>query len=380
MSIFHDIAIVLAAAVAVGLLFWRIRQPLILGYVLAGLILSPLTPGPRIHNVHTFQVMAEVGVILLMFSVGTEFSVPELLRVKWVALVGGPIGVLLSIGLGAGSGLLVGWPLNQGIAVGCIVAVASTMVLARLLVDRGEPTSGAGRIAVSISLVDDLAVVIDTEAECDCIAVERNEFLDLAVCLPFHGFELELLKRSRRGAGGIGSAILRDAGGLASVVEPIDLRIVAARQGRQRLQPPTLPNGCEALSVSAHAAKVFAIGIGVIGSLGDDRYLTKDVRCGPVAVAVRTGFSAERAEVDEAPEARRKECGLGHTVGLGRGRSPTSHPAKNIVNAIRIAITSAECAEVSDGIAWLCSCSDGEQGRRRNQSRDGLHLVYLQSE
>ena len=113
MSIFHDIALVLAAGVAAGLLFWRIRQPLILGYVLAGLILSPLTPGPRIHDVHTFQVMAEVGVVLLMFSVGTEFSVPELLRVKWVALIGGPLGVLLSIGLGAGVGLLIGWPLNQ---------------------------------------------------------------------------------------------------------------------------------------------------------------------------------------------------------------------------------------------------------------------------
>ncbi|HEY3823774.1 MAG TPA: cation:proton antiporter [Bryobacteraceae bacterium] len=162
MSIFRDVAIVLAAGVAAGLLFWRIRQPLILGYVLAGLLLSPLTPGPRIHDVHTFQVMAEVGVVLLMFSVGTEFSVPELLRVKWVALVGGPIGVLLSIGLGAGAGLLIGWPLIQGIAVGCIVAVASTMVLVRLLVDRGELTSEAGRLMVSITLVEDLAVVILT--------------------------------------------------------------------------------------------------------------------------------------------------------------------------------------------------------------------------
>jgi CPA2 family monovalent cation:H+ antiporter-2 len=162
MPIFRDIAIVLAAGVAAGLLFWRIRQPLILGYVLAGLILSPLTPGPRIHDVHTFQVMAEVGVILLMFSVGTEFSVPELLRVKWVALIGGPLGVLLSIGLGAGAGLLLGWPLKQGIAVGCIVAVASTMVLVRLLVDRGELNSQTGRIMVGITLVEDLAVVILT--------------------------------------------------------------------------------------------------------------------------------------------------------------------------------------------------------------------------
>ena len=162
MPIFHDIALVLAAGVAAGLLFWRIRQPLILGYVLAGLILNPLTPGPRIHDVHTFQVMAEVGVVLLMFSVGTEFSIPELLRVKWFALGGGPVGIILSIGLGAGVGLLIGWPLNQGIAVGCIIAAASTMVLVRLLVDRGELTSAAGRLMVSITLVEDLAVVVLT--------------------------------------------------------------------------------------------------------------------------------------------------------------------------------------------------------------------------
>ena len=108
MFIFRDIAMVFASALVFGLLFWRLRQPLILGYVLAGLFLSPLTPGIRVHDVHTFEVMSEIGVILLMFSIGVEFSIPELLRVKWVALVGAPIGILLCIGLGAGVGMLLG--------------------------------------------------------------------------------------------------------------------------------------------------------------------------------------------------------------------------------------------------------------------------------
>jgi CPA2 family monovalent cation:H+ antiporter-2 len=112
MFIFRDIAMVFASALVFGLLFWRLRQPLILGYVVAGLFLSPLTPGLRVHDVHTFEVMSEVGVILLMFSVGIEFSVPELLRVKWGALIGAPIGILLSIGLGIGAGMLLGWPLS----------------------------------------------------------------------------------------------------------------------------------------------------------------------------------------------------------------------------------------------------------------------------
>jgi monovalent cation:H+ antiporter-2, CPA2 family len=153
---------VFAGAFVIGILFWRLRQPLIVGYVLAGLILSPLTPGPRIHNVHTFEIMAEVGVILLMFSVGMEFSIPELLRVKWVALVGAPIGILLSIGLSVCVGLLLGWPLSRGVAVGCIISIASTMVLMRLLMDRGELASEPGRIMIALTLVEDLAVVILT--------------------------------------------------------------------------------------------------------------------------------------------------------------------------------------------------------------------------
>jgi CPA2 family monovalent cation:H+ antiporter-2 len=160
--IFRDIAIIFATAFVAGLVFWRLRQPLILGYVLAGLFLSPLTPGPRVHDIHTFEVIAEVGVILLMFSIGIEFSVPELLRVKWIALIGAPIGISLSIGLGAGVGALLGWPLPQGVAVGCIISVASTMVLMRLLMDRGELSSEAGSVMITLTLVEDLAVVMLT--------------------------------------------------------------------------------------------------------------------------------------------------------------------------------------------------------------------------
>ncbi len=160
--IYRDIAMVFAAAFVCGLIAWRLRQPILLGYVLAGLILSPLTPGPRVHDVHIFETMAEIGVILLMFSVGIEFSIPELLKVKWVALLGAPAGILVSVGMGTGIGALLGWPLLQGIAVGCIISVASTMVMMRLLMDRGELSSESGRVMITLTLVEDLAVVILT--------------------------------------------------------------------------------------------------------------------------------------------------------------------------------------------------------------------------
>ena len=157
---FRDLALVLAAAVAGGALAWLTRQPLVLGYVLGGVAISQFTPGPISDTNNHFEIFAEIGVVLLMFSVGLEFSLKDLLRVKWVALVGGPIGTLANILLVVGVGALLGWPPTQGLVIGVVVSVASTMVLARLLLDRGELHTRHGRVLVGISLVEDLAAVV----------------------------------------------------------------------------------------------------------------------------------------------------------------------------------------------------------------------------
>lgn len=160
--LFRDLAYVFVAAVLGGGLAWLARQPLILGYVLGGILIGPFTPGPTVSDVHTFELFAEIGVVLLMFSIGIEFSLRDLLRVKWVALGGGPLGILLSILLGLGVGHLLGWPPLQGIVIGAVISVASTMVLARLLLDRGELQTRHGRVMIAITLVEDLAVVVLT--------------------------------------------------------------------------------------------------------------------------------------------------------------------------------------------------------------------------
>src|SRR5881397_264114 len=133
----RDLAYVFGAALVGGALAWVLRQPLILAYVVGGVIVGPFTPGPTVTHLRTFEQFAEVAVVLLMFSIGIEFSLRDLLRVKWVALVGGPLGILLSVLLGLGTGRLLGWPPVQGIVIGAMISVASTMVLARLLLDRG---------------------------------------------------------------------------------------------------------------------------------------------------------------------------------------------------------------------------------------------------
>ena len=158
-AFFTDLAYVLIAAVLGGALAWLARQPLILGYVVGGLLVSPLTPGPSLSDLHTFEVFAEIGVVLLMFSIGIEFSLRDLLRVKWVAILGGPLGIVLSTILGLGVGTLLGWSAIQGLVVGMVTSVASTMVMARLLMDRGELHSRHGRVMIGITLVEDLAVV-----------------------------------------------------------------------------------------------------------------------------------------------------------------------------------------------------------------------------
>lgn len=157
---FRDLAYILVAAVLGAGLAWLTRQPLILGYVLGGLLISPLTPGPSVSELHRFELFAEVGVVLLMFSIGIELSLRDLLRVKWVAMIGGPLGMLLSILLGFGTGTLLGWPPIQSLVIGMVVSVASTMVIARLLVDRGELHSRHGRIMIGIALVEDIMVVV----------------------------------------------------------------------------------------------------------------------------------------------------------------------------------------------------------------------------
>jgi monovalent cation:H+ antiporter-2, CPA2 family len=177
---FRDLAYVIVAAVLGGVLARLAHQPLVLGYVLGGIIISPLTPGPSVSDIGAFELVAEIGVILLMFSIGIEYSVQDLMRVKWVAVLGGPLRIVLSVVLGIVVGVWLGWPPLQGAVVGMVVSVASTMVLARLLVDRGMLHSRHGRIMMGTALVEDLGVVVLTILMPRLGSLEAGRLLDIA--------------------------------------------------------------------------------------------------------------------------------------------------------------------------------------------------------
>jgi CPA2 family monovalent cation:H+ antiporter-2 len=161
-ALYRDLAYVFVGAVIGGLAARKLRQPTILGYVLAGIVIGPFTPGPRVHDAHSLELLAEIGVILLMYSIGIEFSPRDLLQVMWIALMGGPLGIVMSIGLGIAVGLPLGLPWTQGATLGAIISVASTMVLSRLLIDSNRLLSSEGKAMIGITLVEDFAVVVMT--------------------------------------------------------------------------------------------------------------------------------------------------------------------------------------------------------------------------
>ena len=87
----------------------RLHQPLILGYIIAGIILGPYTGGMTITEIHDIELLAEIGVALLLFALGLEFSLKDLKPVKYIALIGTPLQMLLTIGFGYAVGRLFGW-------------------------------------------------------------------------------------------------------------------------------------------------------------------------------------------------------------------------------------------------------------------------------
>ncbi len=159
MGIAADIAIIIVGALVGGLVAQRLRQPLILGYIVAGIILGPYTGGLTVSNVHDIELLAEIGVALLLFALGIEFSFKELQPVRKVALIGTPLQIALSILLGIGIGRVFGWSWFLSVWFGALISLSSTMVLLKTLMGQGRMGTLSSRIMIGMLIVQDLAVV-----------------------------------------------------------------------------------------------------------------------------------------------------------------------------------------------------------------------------
>ena len=153
------LAIGLVLAFALGVLVHRFKLPPLVGYLLAGILIGPFTPG-YVADQNIANQLAEVGVILLMFGVGLHFSLDDLLSVRAIAIPGALAQGLIATPLGILVGLWLGWTLGAGLVFGVALSVASTVVLLRLLQERRLVETERGRITVGWLIVQDLAMVI----------------------------------------------------------------------------------------------------------------------------------------------------------------------------------------------------------------------------
>lgn len=158
-SLITTIAAGLGLAMILGFIAVRLRMPPLVGYLIAGIIAAPTTPG-FVADVGLASQLAEIGVMLLMFGVGLHFSIADLLSVKRIAIPGALVQILLATLLGAGAGIY--WDLSFGEALvfGLALSVASTVVLLKALEARGVIDSINGRIAVGWLVVEDLVMVL----------------------------------------------------------------------------------------------------------------------------------------------------------------------------------------------------------------------------
>lgn len=161
----HDVDLIILLAVGFGVaLFFgyiaaRLRLPPLIGYLIAGIIISPNTPGIE-ADMHLANQLAELGVMFLMFGVGMHFSLNDLLLVRRIALPGAILQIAVATLLGVGVSMLWGWSFGSALVFGLSLSCASTVVLLKALGDRGLLDSVNGKIAVGWLLVEDLVMVL----------------------------------------------------------------------------------------------------------------------------------------------------------------------------------------------------------------------------
>ncbi len=160
----HDLPLIttivvgLVLAFALALVAHRLKVSPLLGYLLAGVVVGPFTPG-YVADQDLAHELSEIGVILLMFGVGLHFSLKDLLSVRFIAVPGAIVQIAVATLLGLGLALALGWPVGAGIVFGLALSVASTVVLLRALQERRIVDTDRGRIAVGWLIVEDIAMV-----------------------------------------------------------------------------------------------------------------------------------------------------------------------------------------------------------------------------
>ena len=159
MPLIVTMAAALGMALLLGFVALRLKLPALVGYLMAGVLIGPFTPG-FVADIDLAGQLAEIGVMLLMFGVGLHFSIDDLLAVRRIAVPGAVVQMGVATALGAALACWWGWPWAGALVFGAALSVASTVVLLRALEARKALDSADGRIAVGWLIVEDLAMVL----------------------------------------------------------------------------------------------------------------------------------------------------------------------------------------------------------------------------
>jgi monovalent cation:H+ antiporter-2, CPA2 family len=159
MGIAEDIIIIILAGLFTGLIANKIKIPPIIGYIIAGIIIGPYASSIAVSDITRIELLAEIGVALLLFSIGLDFSFRELKAVKSIAFIGTPIQIVLLIAYGFAIGHFLNLPWNASIIFGMIISLSSTMVVLKSLMNRGLIGTLSSRVMIGILIMQDLAAI-----------------------------------------------------------------------------------------------------------------------------------------------------------------------------------------------------------------------------
>jgi CPA2 family monovalent cation:H+ antiporter-2 len=159
MGIASDLVLILIAALLGGAVAHVLKLPLLIGYILAGIIVGPHTGGASVENIHDIEMLAEIGVALLLFSLGLEFSFSKLKQLYKITLFGTPLQLLACWFLGYLLSSILNISHTDAVWIGAAIALSSTMVVMKILVSRRTIDSESGRLMISILIAQDIAIV-----------------------------------------------------------------------------------------------------------------------------------------------------------------------------------------------------------------------------
>src|SRR5471030_1778710 len=160
-ELLHDLAIVMLIAGIATILCHRFKQPVALGYILAGFIIGPYTPPfELVQNEETVKALGDMGVVLLMFSLGLEFSLRKLTKVGLAAFIAALLEITLMIWLGYEVGRALGWNTMDSVFLGAMLSISSTTIIVKTLAELGKSREKFAEIIFGILVIEDMLAII----------------------------------------------------------------------------------------------------------------------------------------------------------------------------------------------------------------------------